>query len=303
MTTDRPTLGILLMLGFCILAPLGDGLAKLVGSSVPLLQLVAARFGVQFLLLIPFVWTGAGLLLPNRRVVWLTLLRTILHISGIGLMFLSLRYLPLAEAVAIAFVMPFIMLLLGWAVLGEVVGPRRLIACAVGFAGTLLVTQPTFATVGWPALMPLGVAVIFALFMLITRQLVREVEPIRLQVISGGYACLLLLPLLILSDGSGLAEMDPVAVDADIGLSLVLLGVVGTLAHLALTWSLRFAPAATVAPMQYLEIPMATLIGWLMFRDFPNDIAMLGITIVIVAGLYVIWRENSAQRSPSSNAP
>ena len=65
-------------------------------------------------------------------------------------MFLSLRFLPLADAVAIAFVMPFIMLLLGKFVLDEEVGSRRLIACVVGFIGTLLVMQPSFAEVGWP---------------------------------------------------------------------------------------------------------------------------------------------------------
>ena len=66
--------------------------------------------------------------------VWI---RTLLHILGIGAMVTALKYLPLADAVAIAFVMPFIMLLLGKYVLAEEIGPRRLIACAVGFCGTL----------------------------------------------------------------------------------------------------------------------------------------------------------------------
>jgi drug/metabolite transporter (DMT)-like permease len=74
------------------------------------------------------------------------------------MMFAALRHLPLADAIAIAFVMPFLLLLLGRTVLGETVGPRRLAACAVGFAGTLLVIQPSFAAVGWAALLPLGVA-------------------------------------------------------------------------------------------------------------------------------------------------
>ncbi len=79
---------------------------------------------------------------------WLTALRTVLHVAGVGVFFLALRYLPLADAVAIAFVMPFVMLLLGRFVLGETVGPRRMAACAVGFAGTLLVIQPSFVDGG-----------------------------------------------------------------------------------------------------------------------------------------------------------
>ena len=58
-----------------------------------------------------------------------------------------------------------------------------------------------------------------------------------------------------------------------------------------MTWSLRFAPASTVAPMQYLEIPVAAIVGWLIFSDFPNGLALLGIAITIGAGLFIVFRE------------
>jgi hypothetical protein len=153
---DRPLLGILLMLGFCALAPLGDSVAKILGGAIPLLQLVLVRFAMQAALLIPLIAAQGGTLAMTPRVLRLTALRTVLHILGVGAMFTALRYLPLADAIAIAFVMPFIMLLLGWLVLGEEVGPRRLAACAVGFAGTLMVIQPSFAAVGPLALLPVG---------------------------------------------------------------------------------------------------------------------------------------------------
>ena len=69
------------------------------------------------------------------------------HIVGTAAMFAAYRYLPLADALAIAFVYPFIMLLMGWALLKEKVGVRRLVACTVGFIGTLLIVQPSFAAV------------------------------------------------------------------------------------------------------------------------------------------------------------
>jgi len=77
------------------------------------------------------------------------------------------------------------MLILGHFVLHETVGAHRIGACAVGFCGTLLVIQPNFAAVGWPALLPLGVAVIFALFMLVTRQIAKQVDAVHLQAVSG----------------------------------------------------------------------------------------------------------------------
>jgi drug/metabolite transporter (DMT)-like permease len=296
MNGDRPLLGIGLMLGFCALAPLGDGIAKLLSQTWPLIPLVFARFAVQFAVLLPL-----ALRLPlrmSRRGWRLTILRTLLHITGIGLMFQSLRFLPLADAIAIAFVMPFVMLLLGRFVLGEEVGPRRLIACTVGFAGTLLVVQPAFAEVGAAALLPLGVAVVFALFMLVTRKVAREADPIVLQTISGGLATMLLLPLLLATGGGGFGQAEPV----DLAL-IATLGLIGTLAHLLMTWSLRFAPSATLAPMQYLEIPFATLIGWLLFRDFPNGLALIGIAVTIAAGLYVIAREQQQSRHGARSLP
>ena len=113
MAQDRPLLGILLMLGFCLVAPMGDAVAKLLGESIPLGQLLLVRFGVQAIILIPLVWATRRAWRMRGRVLRLTFVRTLLHIIGIGAMFTALQYLPLADAVAIAFVMPFIMLLLG----------------------------------------------------------------------------------------------------------------------------------------------------------------------------------------------
>lgn len=127
------------MLGFRVVAPMGDALAKILSDKVALGQLLLIRFGVQALVLIPIIVATGRVWRMSNRVLTLTLLRTLMHIVGIGMMVSALYYLPLADAIAIAFVMPFIMLLLGHYVLGEEVGIRRMIACAVGFAGTLLV--------------------------------------------------------------------------------------------------------------------------------------------------------------------
>lgn len=291
--SDRPLLGIVFMLGFCVLAPLGDAVAKLLSTTVPLLMLLIVRFGAQALLLMPLALRGGWSHILRGRMAWLMVLRTVLHILGIGAMFTALRFMPLAETVAIAFVMPFILLFLGAWLLGEQVGPYRIGASIVGFAGTLMVIQPSFAEVGWPALLPLFVAVVFALFMLVTRAMAREVDAVALQAQSGVVA-VLLLGLLALLMPSAHVTHAPSAVEWGL---LALIGVIGTLAHLLMTWSLRFAPSATLAPMQYLEIPVATLFGWLIFRDLPDGLAALGIAVTVAAGLYVIWREHRLGRA------
>ncbi|TNF60493.1 MAG: DMT family transporter [Rhodobacteraceae bacterium] len=303
LAADRPVLGVMLMLGFCILAPMADAIAKLLGERLPVGQLVAVRFAVQAAILVPLVLATGRIWRMRGRILRLAAIRTGLHIIGISSMFTALQYLPLAEAVAIAFVMPFIMLLLGRFVLDEEVGLRRLAACVVGFAGTLMVIQPSFAAVGWPALWPLLVAVVFALFMLVTRQIAKETDPVGLQAVSGLMATAVLVPALFLGDALGLPALEIVPpAPADWAL-LLAIGLLGTAAHLLMTWSLRFAPSATLAPMQYLEIPFATVIGWVLFRDLPNGLAAFGICVTIAAGLYIVMREQAMARSRARTAP
>ncbi|TLP67199.1 DMT family transporter [Parasedimentitalea maritima] len=300
MTRDHPTLGILLMLGFCVVAPLGDAVAKLLGETVSLGMLLFVRFAVQVVLLTPLIWVNRRQWRMQGRVLQLTFLRTLLHIIGIGAMFTALKHLPLADAIAIAFVMPFIMLLLGKYVLGEEIGIRRLGACIVGFGGTLLVVQPSFVAVGWPALWPLLVAVIFALFMLVTRQIAKETDPVSLQAVSGVMACALLTPLLLIGNQMEVPALMLQSPDGQAWLLLAAIGGLGTVAHLLMTWSLRYAPAATLASMQYLEIPVATLFGWMIFDQLPNTLASVGIALTISAGLYVILRERITAKQLST---
>ncbi|MEW9807764.1 DMT family transporter [Mesorhizobium sp. ZMM04-5] len=294
MISDRPMLGISLMIGFCVVAPLGDAIAKVLGDTIPLTELVTVRFAAQAALLLPIIWATGRTLAMTPRVMRLTVIRTVLHILGIGGMFTALRYLPLADAVAIAFVLPFIMLLLGRVFLDETVGPRRLSACVVGFAGTLLVIQPSFAEVGWPALLPLFVALVFALYILVSRTIAKECDPLSLQAVSGLVATPILFAAMLAGWASG-AEMFAIrAPTTQETFLLAAIGVIGTLAHLLMTWSLRFAPSATLAPIQYLEIPFATLFGWLIFGDFPDGLALVGILITVAAGLYIVFRERAA---------
>lgn len=294
MTADRPFLGMMLMLGFCALAPMGDALAKLIGDRIPLALVVLARFSAQAAVLAPLALAMGAEMRLSRRILGLTALRTVIHILAVGLFFLALRALPLADAVAIAFVMPFVMLLLGRVFLGETVGPRRLAACAVGFVGTMMVIRPSFAEVGAVALLPLAVAVLFALFMLTTRLIAKHADPLALQAASGAMGAAILAPVALVAVVAGPPGAGFAPAPAAVWGMLAALCLFGTVAHLLMTWSLRFAPASTLAPMQYLEIPFATLIGFAVFGDLPDGMAAAGIAVTVAAGLYVIHRERRA---------
>ena len=292
MISDRPLIGLLFVFAFCVLAPLGDALVKLVGMGAPLMVLLLSRFVFQTLSLTPIVVMSRRKFPMDWRLFGLICLRSLFHILGIGMMFTSLRLLPLADAIAIVFVFPFILLFLARFILGEEVGRDRIIACVLGFGGCLLVIKPSFAEVGLFALLPIVVAFAFSIFMLITRSIAKECDPISLQATSGTVSAVMLLFVWLIAGQDApndLAIMWPAS--ERVGWLLLGIGALGTAGHLCMTIALRFAPSATVAPLQYLEIPIATFLGWLFFRELPDGLAALGILITICAGVFILASE------------
>lgn len=293
---DRTLAGVALMLGFCVTAPLLDVAAKLASDTVPVGQITFARFAVQCALMAPFVWI-LGLSPRVGRSLWPALLaRAVLLLVSTYCFIAAISVMPLADALAIAFVAPFIVLLVGKFYLGEDVGPRRVAAALVGFVGVLFVIQPSFEAFGAVALFPIGTAVGFAFYILVTRGLSRQVHPVTLQFHTGLVAGVICLPFLILAEGSGAPMLDPVRPEGIAWLWLFGVGFFSALSHMMMTYALSMAPSATLAPLQYLELPVATLLGFLIFRDFPNALTLTGIAIIIGAGLYMIHRERVTAR-------
>lgn len=295
-STDRILPGVALMLGFCVTAPLLDVAAKLASSSVPVGQITTARFIVQCLLMAPVVWImGLSLRMPPGKWPALTL-RALLLFASTFCFIAAIRVMPLADALAIVFIAPFIVLLVGKFYLGEDVGPRRVAAALVGFVGVLFVIQPSFSAFGAVALFPLGTAFGFAFYILVTRGLSRQVHPVTLQFYTGLIASVACLPVLALAQGTGSVLLDPVWPEGIAWTWLFGVGFFATVSHMMMTYALSLAPSATLAPLQYLELPVATLLGYLVFRDFPNTLTLTGITIIIGAGLYMIHRERVTAR-------
>jgi len=277
-STDRILFGVALMLGFCLTAPLLDVAAKLASSTVPVGQITAARFIVQCVLMLPFIGL-MGLSLRVGRGQWLALISRAASLLIATFCFIAaISVMPLADALAIVFVAPFIVLI-------------------VGFIGVLFVIQPSFAAFGAVALFPIGTAVSFAFYILVTRGLSRQVHPVTLQFYTGLVASLMCLPIIILAEGSGSALLDPVWPEGIAWVWLFGVGFFATISHMMMTYALSFAPSATLAPLQYLELPVATFFSYLVFKDFPNSMALIGIAIIMGAGLYMIHRERVTARS------
>ncbi len=209
MIGDRPLLGVFLMVGFALTAPGMDALAKLAGDRIPIGQILAFRFCIQAVLLLPLAFMLGLLKYPSPSEAFWHVIRAVLILAATALFFSALRFMSIADAIAIFFVEPFILTLLGAVLLGERVGWRRLAACATGFLGALLVIRPSFAAVGVVALFPLGTAVCFSLYMIVTRQTARSLHPVALQAWTALAASVLIIPVLIGFQDSGIFPLDP----------------------------------------------------------------------------------------------
>lgn len=288
---ENPSLGAMLMIGFCICAPLLDVCAKLASEAIPVGQVTIARFFFQALIMLPIMWAmGFSFGFPLRLLRNLAF-RAVMLILSTYCFIAAIAIMPIADALAIAFVEPFILLIVGKYVFAETVGYRRLLACTTGFIGILLVIQPSFAAFGWVALFPLGTAVFFAFYMFVTRTLSRGLHAVQMQFHSSWIGTLICAPVLIWASGSGITSLDPVWPQGLFWLYLIGVGAGASLSHLLMSLALTYAPSSTLAPLHYLEIVSAVILGFLVFGDIPNQLAFTGMFIVVLSGLYIVYRE------------
>lgn len=293
---DRVVPGILLMLGFCVTAPLLDVAAKLASDIIPVGQITTFRFVIQAFLMFPFVLgMGFSLKFPRRLLPRMTLRALFLIISTYCFV-AAISVMPLADALAIVFIEPFILLLLGKWLFQEQVGPRRLTASIVGFIGVCFVIQPSLAVFGFAALFPLGTAFSFAFYMLTTRSLSRDIHPVPMQLHTAVIGSLFCIPALFLADIYSIPTLDPVMPYGIYWVWLFGVGLWASISHIMMSYALKFAPSATLAPLHYLEIVSAVILGFLIFGDLPNKMSITGMFIIIGSGLYVVFRERKLER-------
>lgn len=290
------TTGILLMIGFSILGPVIDVFGKLATSEVPAAEITLGRFTIQTLLLIPIVIWRKALIALSFRELMQHIARGVLMAIATVFFFSAIKYMPIADAISIFFVEPMILTLLGGLLLGEPVGWRRYVACAVGFAGAMIVIQPSFEELGWVSALPLGTALCFAFYLVLTRSMAQKIDPFAMQAYSGLSGAVFIALVLWAFEGSGDITFDPVWPSAYAIKLLIGVGLAATIAHMLIVYAFRFAPASVLAPLQYLEIVSATVFGYLIFDDRPDPTKWIGVAIIIASGLFIFARERAVAK-------
>ena len=275
------------MLTAMAILPFIDVLAKVLGQQgMPILIVVWARAVFGALMTLPFAIRAEGLAAFRPRRPLHHLSRAVLLFCATFLFFQAVKQLRIADALAIFFVNPLVIVVLSALVLRERVGPRRWAAVAVGFVGTLIIIRPGLVEVNPGTFYALGSGVALGSYLVMTRHIAGAANAMVLtfQTSTIGAALMTLaLPLLW-------QMPDPAQ-----WLMLVGLGVVATLGHVLITMAYEHGEASLLAPLAFTEIIMATVFGWWFFNDLPDRWTVLGVAILIGSAIYISIRERRAK--------
>lgn len=284
--------GALLMMGSMAAFTFNDACVKLVTAELPLFQIVFFRGILTTLMIAALAWTmGLRSLRIPRGDIALVAGRTAAEIASMCAFLYALTHMPLANVSSILAAMPLSVTLAGALFLGEPVGWKRLVAILVGFAGVLMIVKPGAEGFNVYSLSALLAVLLVTARDLFTRRMSARVPSMAIAVITA------------LSVGlfGGVAMLwqgwDPVTMREGGLIAGAAVFIVG--GYLFSIMVMRVGEIGFVAPFRYTALIWALLLGWLVFGDWPSGLTLAGASIVVITGIFTLYRER-AMRQPVS---
>lgn len=276
--TDQPLRGLALIIGATLLFAYNDTTNKLLVTEYNVPLVTAIRYITHTLLMLALVAPFHGREMVRTQRTGLVLVRGACLAIASLLMGFALQRMPVAETTAIVYLGPVLVILLSGPLLNEKVGSFSWLAAALGFGGVLLIARPGGGLDPWGVVFTLGNVAFSVGYNLLSRVLARTERTMTMlfyTALIGAIAFGILLPWTLYG-----ATPTPLQV-----VLFISLGVSAWLGHYLFTQSYRFAPAAILAPMNYLHLAWAALLGWLVFGHVPDSIGLAGIALVAAGGV------------------
>ncbi|MCP8882515.1 DMT family transporter [Devosia sp. XJ19-1] len=287
--THQPLRGLVLILGATLLFAYNDTTNKLLITEYNVPMVAAIRYICHCLLMLAIVAPLHGREMVRTQRTGLVLVRAASLALGSFMVSLALQRMPVAETTAIVYLCPVLVVLLSGPLLKEKVGPAAWIAALIGFTGVLLIARPGGGLDPLGVVFVLGNVVVATAYNLLSRVLAhteRTMAMLFYSALVGAIGFGIFLPWTLYG-----AAPTPLQIVLFIGL-----GVSAWLGHYLFTQSYRYAPAALVAPMTYMHLVWAGVLGWLVFGHAPEPIALAGMALVAIAGLVSAVRPRRGQR-------
>ena len=278
----------LALCGFALLT-CGDAIIKSMAGMWPAPAIAALRFSIAVPLLAIFVGSTQGVQALRVARPWVQLGRGFSIAASSSLFFLSLFLLPLAEATAIVFVSPILTALLSAVFLREHMQRAAWLATSIALAGVAMVLRPNLAEVGIVALLPLIAATFFSSMMIFNRLAAGTGSPMALQWILAAVAAPILLAVAFAGHLSGIDQFAVGWPHWSVVLRCAIVALTASTAHWLIYLGTTRGTAADAAQAVYIQLPVALLIDGLVFRHFPDALALGGSLLIVCAGL-IMWQ-------------
>jgi drug/metabolite transporter (DMT)-like permease len=260
-----------------------DGIIKSLAVRHPVPLLVWARWGFQVMAMLIWLAPSMGTRMLHTRQLRMQLLRGCLLVASSLCFMTALAHMPLADATALNYTTPTIVIILAIVFLNERLTVSRMAFVIAGLAGMVMIVQPGAEIFRGTSLFALGSALCYAVYQITTRMLAGE-DP-RVSLFYPALVGTLLMTFVWPWFGSriDLTWMDVVL--------LAGIGVIGTVGHFLLILAFQRAPASALTPFTYIQVVFATLIGWLAYNDFPDALTLAGMALIAGSGLLLTWHE------------
>lgn len=257
-----------------------DTAAQYLTQTLPPLQITFLRYLFHFALLLPLFRHGLRSALKTEHLILQILRGIFAAISGL-LFIVGLNVIPVADATAITFISPILLMAGSALVLKEYVGIRRWLAAIVGLIGVMIIVQPGSDAFDWAAAFPAGAALSAAVAIMITRMMPHE-NPMVTMIYTGGVG-------LVFCALATLGQWHPPSLQ-DIGVAFIV-GLFSALANYAQIWAFRIIPASILAPFFYTQLIWASVLGFIVFGVWPTTATLIGALVIVASGTYSAYRE------------
>ncbi len=276
----RPVRGALLCIASLLLFACMDATTKYLAASHEVPLIVAVRYLGNLLLMVLLLGPSQGRTMLQTRRTGLVLVRALCLASASLLIALALQRMPVAETTAITFLAPILLVGFAGPLLRERVGWIGWAATLAGFAGVLLIVRPGSGLAIGGVLLVLAAVLCNLGYQFLSRLLASTETTIAMlfyTALTGSIAFGLALPWFLEDRAPSLFE----------AVLFASLGLYGGLGHLMFTAAFRYAPASVLAPLNYLQLLWAGLLGWMVFGHVPDRVTIIGMTIVALSGAIV----------------
>ena len=317
MTVPKPTSapplsrtfqGVMCVLAGTMLFVGQDLLMKGMLNDYPVWMLIFVRALVALITLLPLVlWLGA----PHRIITPLWpwyLLRSVLFAAGFAMFYSAFPFMGLAEVTTLFFAAPLMAATLASVFLHEKIGLNRIIALLVGFAGVVIAMNPMGGNFGWISILPLLCALTYAISQIIVRKIGEQDTSLVIGLYTITFSGVVIVPIgltvaqvITVTPELNHLRMNWPVPSADGFAMLALLGTIGTVAYTLVSRAYQIANVSVIAPFDYSYLPLAAILGFLLWGEIPPYTTFIGMVLIVSSGIYTAYRELRIERGADYN--